>query len=130
MSKEGSDGKSFAERFASKRSGFSSEALTNKNSSDSSSSSSLAPGKRPTKSVDPKKRALADSIYLVKGLDNGRQAWYYIRVDTAKKHLFLNALKSDVIHLEQYGVIISSAYGDNPPDHVTSWVKEEYGIQD
>ncbi len=70
----------------------------------------------------------ADLIYLVKGLDAGRNAWYYVLVDRLKLQLFLKALNDDIIHLENYGKILFSAYGEEPPAEVTDALKEEYGI--
>ena len=80
--------------------------------------------------VDPAKKAKSDLIYLVKGVDAGRNAWYYILVERLKLQLFLKALNDDIIHLENYGVILYSAYGDEPPADITEALKEEYGIED
>ena len=86
--------------------------------------------KKNMKKVDPTKKALSDLIYLVKGVDAGRNAWYYVLVDRVKLQLFLKALNDDIIHLEEYGVILFSAYGDEPPQDITDKLKEEYGIED
>ena len=80
------------------------------------------------KKVDPKKAEKADLIYLVKGIDDGRNAWYYVLVERLKLSLFLKALNDDIIHLEEYGKILYSAYGDDPPQEITDKLKEEYGI--
>jgi len=77
-----------------------------------------------------KKNANADLIYLVKGIDDGRNAWYYVLVDRLKVSLFLKALNDDIIHLENYGKILYSAYGDEPPKDITDKIKEEYGVED
>ena len=80
------------------------------------------------KPIDPKKRALAKYIYLVKGIDANRKAWYYVLVEALKVQLFLKALNDDIIHLERYGKILYSAYGEEPPAHITKALKDEYGI--
>ena len=80
------------------------------------------------KPIDPKKRALAKYIYLVKGIDAGKKAWYYVLVEALKVQLFLKALNDDIIHLEHYGKILYSAYGEEPPAHITKALKDEYGI--
>jgi hypothetical protein len=84
--------------------------------------------KGPPKKVDPQKKMLASLIYLVRGVDDGRNAWYYVLVDRLKVKMFLKALNDDIIHLENYGVILYSAYGDDPPEEVTQALKDEYGI--
>ena len=70
----------------------------------------------------------ADLIYLVKGVDDGRNAWYYVMVERLKLSLFKKALNDDIIHLENYGVILHSAYGDEPPAEITEDLKKKYGI--
>ena len=126
-----SGGKSFAERFGKKESTFTAQAAkdqkpqsTQKDFSDIITQKAL-----PTKPVDPQKKMQAELIYLVKGIDAGRNAWYYVLVDRLKLQLFLKALNDDIIHLENYGKILYSAYGDEPPSEITSRLKEEYGIQ-
>jgi len=119
--------KSFAERFASKKNttaeSLKSDPIQSKvTSSDVSQKTNLKP-------IDPQKKMQAELIYLVKGIDAGRNAWYYILVERLKVQLFLKALNDDIIHLENYGVILFSAYGDEPPAEITNKLKEEYGIQ-
>ncbi|MCE3255034.1 MAG: hypothetical protein K0R25_528 [Rickettsiaceae bacterium] len=70
----------------------------------------------------------ADLIYLVKGIDDGRNAWYYVLVEKMKLPAFLSALNDDIIHLENYGEILYSAYGEEPPQNVTDTLKKEYDI--
>jgi hypothetical protein len=129
---------SFASRFASKGSkgggfadsvgkkSFTSENLQTQNQS--STASGVNP-MAPKKPIDPQKKMQAEQIYLVKGIDAGRNAWYYVLVERLKVQLFLKALNDDIIHLENYGKILFSAYGDEPPASITDELKEEYGIQ-
>jgi hypothetical protein len=128
------DAKSFAERYASKKSNFTSQSLTekveNQTSTTSTSTTSTATSQKiPPKQIDPMKKMQAEQIYLVKGIDAGRNAWYYVLVERLKVQLFLKALNDDIIHLENYGKILFSAYGDEPPSEITNQLKEEYGIQ-
>ncbi len=124
--------KSFAERYASKKTSFTSQALqSQKNPVKPSSIAPDVSQRAPStiKQVDPQKKMQAELIYLVKGVDAGRNAWYYVLVDRLKVQLFLKALNDDIIHLENYGKILFSAYGDEPPTEITNQLKEEYGIQ-
>jgi hypothetical protein len=127
--------KSFAERYAKKESNFTSQNLkredivSSKSESGSVADSILANQKNNNvKPIDPQKKMQAELIYLVKGIDAGRNAWYYVLVDRLKVQLFLKALNDEIIHLENYGKILHSAYGDEPPEEVTLSLKEEYGI--
>ena len=120
----------FAEKFGKKKT-FSSSQVDN-NSPESQQpqnpTDNILEDKKTKKPVDPQKRALAQYIYLVRGVDAGRNAWYYVLVERLKVQLFLKALNDDIIHLEKYGKILYSAYGDEPPANVTQAIKDEYGI--
>lgn len=124
---DSSAGKSFAERYG-KKSTFTQESLK-KNESTISTASGVNQSAAPKKPIDPQKKMQAELIYLVKGIDAGRNAWYYVLVDRLKVQLFLKALNDDIIHLENYGKILYSAYGDEPPAEITNELKDEYGIQ-
>lgn len=132
MSDNNSGGQSFAERYKRKDTTFSAQAAkdqkpqpTQNNLSDLMAQKDAINNK---KQVDPVKKMQAELIYLVKGIDAGRNAWYYVLVDRLKLQLFLKALNDDIIHLENYGKILYSAYGDEPPAEITDRLKEEYGI--
>ncbi len=131
----GGGAKSFAERYSSKKSSFTSQNLQKTEiKSNKPDEGSVADSIRSTaqssniKQIDPQKRMQAELIYLVKGIDAGRNAWYYVLVDRLKVQLFLKALNDEIIHLENYGKILHSAYGDEPPEDVTLSLKDEYGI--
>jgi hypothetical protein len=117
--------KSFAERFGKK-------AATTASSLQTQATNPITPTAptAPKKQVDPQKKMQAELIYLVKGIDAGRNAWYYVLVERLKVQMFLKALNDDIIHLENFGRILFSAYGDEPPASITEQLKDEYGIED
>jgi hypothetical protein len=123
-----SSSSSFAEKYGKKKSTLSSSQLDPTEKQDSSSSNATKESNEQKKAIDPQKRALAQYIYLIRGVDAGRNAWYYVLVERLKVQLFLKALNDEVIHLEKYGKILYSAYGDEPPAQVTQAIKDEYGI--
>lgn len=126
-----SGGQSFAERYKKKESTFTAQAAKDQKPQPSQNNLSELAKKEDInnkKQVDPVKKMQAELIYLVKGIDAGRNAWYYVLVDRLKLQLFLKALNDDIIHLENYGKILYSAYGDEPPAEITNRLKEEYGI--
>lgn len=121
-----SDTKSFAERFASRGgnvSASSSMAERYKKKENNMEVESLS-----QKSSSGIANSQADLIYLVKGIDNNRNAWYYVLVERLKLSLFLKALNDDIIHLENYGEVLYSAYGEEPPQDVTDELKKKYNI--
>ena len=126
----------FAEKFGKKKTFTSTQVDKNNNTDNAnndetkieSKSEIIAEEQKSKKAVDPQKRALAQYIYLVRGVDAGRNACYYVLVERLKVQLFLKALNDEIIHLEKYGKILYSAYGDEPPANVTQAIKDEYGI--
>jgi len=129
---------SFAEKYASKKRTMTSQQLQSDNEETPESASEGNTNISTTEEsdskthvntkIDPRKKMQAELIYLVKGIDAGRNAWYYVLVDRLKVQLFLKALNDEIIHLENYGKILFSAYGEEPPAEITSSLKEEYGI--
>jgi hypothetical protein len=127
--------KSFAERFSKKPAteksadnSESNQSFTQKYSNQSRSTTMNTESLAHKEKASNLTSAQADLVYLVKGIDNSRNAWYYVLVERLKLSLFLKALNDDIIHLENYGKILHSAYGDEPPEEITKQLKEEYGI--
>ena len=74
-------------------------------------------------------KALGHRIYKVKGVDAGRNAWYFVLVTGSVSH-FKKCTGDEVIHLEDHGKILFSAYGDEAPDATKKKVMEQYGIDE
>lgn len=74
--------------------------------------------------------ARGNMIYLVSGgKDKTHQpAWYFVRVDAPKTRAFLNAVRSGAIELAQYGEVIESGYGVEPPQAILSYMRAEHGF--
>jgi hypothetical protein len=68
-------------------------------------------------------------MYQVKGIDKSRNAWYLVLVDPEKRGEFLSRLNDDIIHLEDHGIILKSAYGDKAPENVLREVKDRFDIE-
>lgn len=88
-----------------------------------------------TTETPPRPKSFADRIvnsgrlvYLVRGRDNDRPAWYYVLLDRRKVALFLGRLKSKdgSVQLLDYGKILASGWGENPPDDVKKRINTEY----
>ena len=122
---------SFADKYAKKSKTNLSQLIQNKQEKKmtSSTANSEFAFSEQNSSVDSNKASTSDLIYLVKGVDDERNAWYYVLVERLKLSLFLKALNDDIIHLENYGEILYSAYGDEPPQDITDSLKKEYSIK-
>ena len=72
-----------------------------------------------------------DCIFLVKGKDTtNRQAWYYVTVDKSKKDTFESLQGAQSLNLNDYGKILYSGYGDEPPEDIKKTMEDEYGFKE
>ncbi|MCX7664611.1 MAG: hypothetical protein N2112_03600 [Gemmataceae bacterium] len=70
-------------------------------------------------------------LYLVRGEDKGKKAWYYVLIDKQKLNLFKARLRlPDLIPLNEFGVILECGWGKDPPAIVVQRIKQEYGIEE
>ena len=73
-------------------------------------------------------------IILVRGIDHGREAWYYVLlVDddcTIDKFRELTQGANSGKHrlnMDDYGPVVKSGWGREPPNEVKEWIEENYG---
>lgn len=68
------------------------------------------------------------SVFCIRGKDNGRPAWHYVLVDTRQKRFKLkDQTKGSNIDVKDYGRIVKSGWGEDPPKEVMKEIEEEYG---
>jgi hypothetical protein len=67
-----------------------------------------------------------DLVYWVTGKEQGRDCWYYVLVDKPKLELFKAKLKSSYIQLYDYGKIIYSGWGKEPPEEIKRKIEEQF----
>jgi hypothetical protein len=80
--------------------------------------------------VDLLREALRDEgslIYLVRGKDEGRAAWHFVKVDRAKLASFKQALSTGSLDASEYGEILHSGWGEDPPEEARRELAEKYG---
>lgn len=72
------------------------------------------------------KTSQIELLYLVRGKDKGRAAWYFLQVDKMKLPIFLNKLKllQSAFPLHDYGEIIECGWGENPPEDVVKRIQK------
>ena len=66
---------------------------------------------------------LASLVYLVRGKDRGKAAWHYVLVDEEKLNVFKEKMKSGNIDVADYGRIVQSGWGTDPPEDVSKQIK-------
>ncbi|MBD0391543.1 hypothetical protein IC220_03615 [Wolbachia endosymbiont of Pentalonia nigronervosa] len=78
--------------------------------------------------ADAARRSRSDLIYLVRGKDRGRSAWHYVLVDKEKREMFLAKSRTGSMDVADYGEILHSGWGENPPQEVVDKINEEFGL--
>lgn len=78
--------------------------------------------------ADATKRSRSDFIYLVRGKDRGKSAWHYVLVDKEKREMFLAKSRTGSIDVADYGEILYSGWGEDPPQAIVDKVNEEFGL--
>lgn len=93
------------------------------------SNSSNAGDKNIKKSKDFKdqvKRGQKDLVYLVRGKDSGKPAWHYVLVEKSKLQIFLRKTQGGSLDVADYGRVLYSGWGENPPDDIIAKINEEF----
>ena len=75
-----------------------------------------------------------ERIFVVRGVDKGRQAWHYVLLvdddETIRKFKEQtqgpNAGKH-TIDVSSYGQVLKSGWGEQPPNDVKDWMEENFG---
>lgn len=71
----------------------------------------------------------ANQIFLVRGLDaSGYNAWYYVLVNRTQREAFLGKNGTPQLKLSDYGAILYSGFGDEPPEHIRQRMQDEYNF--
>ena len=76
--------------------------------------------KRPTRFVN-------QPLFLVRGKNQEKPAWWYVLVQGIKVVLFREKLKTGQLDLADYGDIVECGWGDDPPENVVKRMAEKYG---
>ena len=66
------------------------------------------------------------SIYLVRGKDRGRPAWHYVHVKDTLLTEFLEKTRGGSLDVADYGEVLSSGWGDDPPADLADSIDRDY----
>ena len=63
---------------------------------------------------------------MVRGKD--RAVWHYVLLvdDEGIIEMFLQTVQSGNVDLADFGEVIKSGWGQNPPDDVKEWIQKKY----
>ena len=66
----------------------------------------------------------SERIYLVRGKDRGKLAWHYVQVEKALLPLFLRRTNGGSLDVADFGHILKSGWGKDPPENVRTNINE------
>lgn len=69
-----------------------------------------------------------DRVFLVRGQDRGRPAWYYVLLEDDEEiiQMFHDKVKSGNLDISEFGEILRSGWGDDPPNEIKDWIDKQY----
>lgn len=67
-------------------------------------------------------------VYLVRGKDDGREAWHYVLIDAPKLAGFRRGLATGSLDVSEYGKILYSGWGQDPPPNVVGAINAEFSV--
>ncbi len=67
-------------------------------------------------------------VFLVKGQEQGRDAWVYVRVKRDKLPLLKHDATRGFMDISSYGEKLCAGWGKEPPQDVRARIKREYGV--
>jgi hypothetical protein len=72
-----------------------------------------------------------DHIFLVRAKDiSGKPAWYYVQAHYGKRDAFKAKSGSPFVKLTDYGRIIESGFGNEPPTDIKFRMERNYGFKE
>jgi hypothetical protein len=72
------------------------------------------------------RRVQSNNVYLVRGKDRGREAWYYVLVNKKPVVVFEKDIRAGSINLADYGDVLLSGWGKDPPADAVRRAREEW----
>ncbi|SOE20101.1 hypothetical protein SAMN06298216_0600 [Spirosomataceae bacterium TFI 002] len=81
----------------------------------------------PSTAMDKHIIANKERVFKVSGIDiTGRDAWYFVLIESTRQHKFLRHEKGDSYNIEDYGKIIISGYGKEVPKEIQQMLRDKY----
>ena len=70
------------------------------------------------------KENASERMYLVRGKDRGKPAWHYVQVEKGLEPLFLRRTTGGNLDVADFGLVLTSGWGEDPPEAVRKNIKE------
>ncbi len=69
-------------------------------------------------------------ICKVRSKDRGQPAWYYVLLEDDEDNIqtFLTKVNKGSIDVADYGQVLKSGWGEDPPEDIKKWIEDNYKI--
>jgi len=86
------------------------------------------------------KQKFTESLYIIRGKDQGLAAWHYILVSIENVSSLRNQLPGETIDITKFGRLViyktklsdnkqASGWGTDPPQMFKTWIEDQYGTK-
>lgn len=84
-----------------------------------------------TSFLDRVQKSKSGNLWLLRTRDSqGRVCYFYVLVDPLKKAILDRQTGQSNLTITDYGTIVESGFGENPPPAIAARMKAEYGFQE
>ena len=72
-----------------------------------------------------------ERVFLIRGKDRGEPAWHYVLLENDEDiKKFRAKLASGIVDVDNYGQVLKSGWGKNPPNEVRQEIEKEYFLSE
>ena len=76
-----------------------------------------------------KNKLAGNRVHCIQGKNRGRPAWRYVLVDEDKVQAFRDKVKSGTVNVADYGKVVYSGWGKDPPQHIKDRMNDRYELK-
>ena len=69
------------------------------------------------------------TVRYIKAVENGRPAWYFIKLSPMEYAQYKKALRTGSLDLKEFGEIILSGWGEEAPEDVKKDMQKRYDVK-
>lgn len=74
---------------------------------------------------------MPDHVFLVRGKNlSDKAVWHYVQANFGKRDMFKAKNGAPFVRLTDYGRIIESGFGNEPPAEIKSRMERDYGFKE
>lgn len=72
----------------------------------------------------------ANNIFLIRAVEGGRPCYFYMLIRQEHARNIAELVAKGSVDLANYGTVLASGYGENPPEDVQQRMHDEYQFEE